>query len=97
MLLCASDPYAAVTLNHILVKQYGVEPDIITGMVVSTSAGSDLVRKMSQKKIPPVSFLTDEGVATMKRLLHSNLSIPSQQHIPIGKENVPKPLLASRD
>lgn len=73
VVLCASDPYAVFALCQILEKD-GIRPDIVTGMVLSTSAGSDLIRKI-MCYIPPLSLATEAGYEEMKKLLDKKLAL----------------------
>ena len=41
--LCASDPYAVVGVQ----KAFGLDPDIVSGPATTTSAGRDLVKKLT--------------------------------------------------
>lgn len=41
--LCASDPYAVVGV----VRGFGIEPDIVSGIATNTSAGIDLIEKLT--------------------------------------------------
>ena len=75
VVLCASDTYAALALSQIL-KRDGISPNFITGMVLSTSAGSDLVRKMCDS--PPLSLATESGLKEMKELLEKKLALHSE-------------------
>ena len=42
-LMCASDPYALVGVS----QSFGLTPDIISGIVTDTSAGVELVKKLT--------------------------------------------------
>lgn len=63
--LCASDPYAVVGLEH----AYDCSPDLVTGIATNTSAGLDLLEKLSdcpalnlqdaEAKEPLAELLTD--------------------------------------
>lgn len=43
--LCASDPYAVVGVT----KGFGFDPDLVTGVAASTSAGVDVIRKLAEQ------------------------------------------------
>jgi hypothetical protein len=64
VVLCASDPFAVVGA----VEDFGIKPDIVSGIAVSTSAGVELVRKMTG--FSGLS-LTDESVHELRKLLES--------------------------
>jgi hypothetical protein len=66
-ILCASDPYAAVGAIKLLEQNAGIHPDLVTGLVTSTSAGLELVRGMCD--VPALSFTSEEGINTLTRLL----------------------------
>lgn len=42
-ILCASDPYAVVGV----IQGYGIQPDVVAGIATSTSAGVELVEKLT--------------------------------------------------
>jgi hypothetical protein len=41
--LCASDPYAVVGVS----QSFGIKPDLVTGIATSTTAGVELVEKLT--------------------------------------------------
>ena len=41
--LCASDPYAVVGVS----QSFGIQPDVVTGVATSTTAGVELVEKLT--------------------------------------------------
>jgi len=43
IVLCASDPYAVVGVS----QSFGVTPDLISGIATSTTAGVELVEKLT--------------------------------------------------
>lgn len=43
VILCASDPYAVVGIT----KDFNIKPDLVTGIVTATSAGIDMVQKLT--------------------------------------------------
>ena len=48
--LCASDPYAVVGVTH----SFGLTPDLISGIVTDTTAGVELVEKLTGVKAMPL-------------------------------------------
>ena len=56
--LCASDPYAVVGVS----QSFGLTPDLVTGIATSTSAGVELVEKLTEVKAlttPNPKYLPD--------------------------------------
>ena len=65
--LCASDPYAVVGV----MEAFGFEPDIVAGPATNTTAGMDLVRKLTG--LPAVSVLDDQSMPEFRKLLARKL------------------------
>ena len=63
IVLCASDPYAAVGAK----TNFGVKVDLVTGIATSTDPGADMVEKVSG--LPSLSLCTDESIKTLRKLL----------------------------
>lgn len=55
VVLCASDAYSVVGFKHLL----GIRPDVVTGIATATSAGRELVEKLSG--VPALSLTTNES------------------------------------
>ena len=63
VVLCASDPYAVLGVT----KSFGIQPDIVSGIAASTSAGIELVEKLAG--VPALNLNTDESVDELRKLL----------------------------
>jgi len=63
IVLCASDPYAVLGV----MKTYGIQPDLISGIATTTSAGIELVQTMTG--IPALSLQTEESINELRKLL----------------------------
>jgi len=61
--LCASDPYAVVGV----MDAFGFKPDIVCGPATNTSAGIDLVGKLTA--LPAISILDDRSLPAFRGLL----------------------------
>ncbi len=67
--LCASDPYAVVGVQH----AFGVTPDLVTGPAASTTAGIDLVQKLAG--LPAVNVLDPACGGPLRKLLDETLML----------------------
>jgi hypothetical protein len=65
--LCASDPYAVVGV----MKGFGFEPDLVSGVATSTSAGVDVIRKLAGT--PALNLLDVGSHAELDQLLKDRL------------------------
>lgn len=63
IVLCASDPYAAVGAK----KNFGVKVDLVTGIATSTEPGCDMVAQVAG--IPSLSLCTEESIKELRKLL----------------------------
>jgi hypothetical protein len=68
VVLCASDAYAVVGIE----EAFGVKPTIITGIVTATSAGIELVEKLSD--VPALNLCTDKSITELELLLRAFLN-----------------------
>jgi hypothetical protein len=67
VVLCASDPYAVVGVQ----TAFGLEPDIITGPSTNTTAGIDLIRRLT--KLPALNLMNPESLPALRELLSKAL------------------------
>jgi hypothetical protein len=67
VVLCASDPYAVLGVT----KSFGIKPDIVSGIATSTSAGVELMEKLTG--IPALSLSTDESIDELRTLLKEKI------------------------
>ncbi len=67
--LCASDPYAALGV----MQAFDTVPDLITGIGASTSAGSELIEKLTG--VPAINLLGPEAKDVLGRLLGFKLDV----------------------
>jgi len=65
--LCVSDPYAVVGV----IKGFGITPDLISGVATNTSAGLELINKLTG--IPALSLINDENQNQLRQLLQEKL------------------------
>ncbi len=61
--LCASDPYAVVGVT----KGFGFQPDLVSGVAASTSAGVDVIRKLASR--PALNLLDPNSFEELDRIL----------------------------
>ncbi len=61
--LCASDPYAVVGVT----KGFGFEPDLVSGVATSTSAGVQVIRKMAKQ--PALNLLDVDSHQELDQIL----------------------------
>lgn len=61
--LCASDPYAVIGVS----QSFGLHPNIVSGIATNTTAGVDLVEKLTG--VPALSLMTSESVEKLRGLL----------------------------
>lgn len=66
--LCASDPYAVIGVS----QSFGITPNIVSGITTNTTAGIELVEKLTQ--VPALSLTTHESVDKLRTLLKGCLS-----------------------
>jgi hypothetical protein len=67
--LCASDPYAVVGV----MKGFGFEPDLVSGVATSTSAGVKVIRKLAGT--PALNLLDVASHEELDQLLHDQLGV----------------------
>ena len=67
--LCASDPYAVVGVT----KGFGFDPDLVAGVATSTSAGVDVVHKLTG--VPAMNLVDPGSSRELDALLKRKLSI----------------------
>lgn len=68
-LLAASDPYAVSGVMH----AFDLQPDVVSGVAASTSAGIDLIEKLTG--LPAVNVLQSEDHARLGSLLAAKLGL----------------------
>ncbi|WP_013324455.1 ATP-binding protein [Gloeothece verrucosa] len=66
--LCASDPYAVIGAIH----EFGLQPNVISGIVTDTTAGVALVENMTG--IPAITIFDRESQHKLKEILKVQLS-----------------------
>jgi len=66
-ILCASDPYAVVGVR----QAFGLEPDLVTGPATDTTAGVDLVRKLTG--IRGINVLDPDSIAEFGRFVEQQM------------------------
>jgi len=66
--LCASDPYAVVGV----VQGFGIVPDIVSGIATNTSAGIDLIQKLTG--LEALNIHDPESRPRLRRILADTLS-----------------------
>ncbi|MHC5002327.1 MAG: hypothetical protein ACYTJ0_04320 [Planctomycetota bacterium] len=71
VVLCASDPYAVVGV----MRAFRRTPDLVAGIATSTSAGSQLVRRLSGGKV--LNLLDRRSHQELNRLLRDGLGLGS--------------------
>ena len=69
-ILCASDPYAVVGV----MKGFDFTPDLVAGLATSTTAGVELVDKMTG--VPALNVLSPDSGARLRTLLEEALDQP---------------------
>jgi molybdopterin-guanine dinucleotide biosynthesis protein len=67
--MCASDPYAVLGV----IESFRLQPDLISGIVSDTTAGVELVEKMT--KIKTLTLSNPNSVRELVRLLRSKLNL----------------------
>lgn len=65
--LCASDPYAVVGV----MKGFGFDPDLVSGVATSTSAGVDVIKKLAGT--PALNLLDIESHSELDQILKERL------------------------
>ena len=68
-ILCASDPYAVVGVQH----AFGLQPDLITGPATDTSAGVDLIRKLTG--FEAINILRKSSIPAFREFLTRVLNV----------------------
>ena len=66
--LCASDPYAVVGV----MRGYDIKPDLVAGIATSTTAGVEVVQKLSG--VPAMNMLDPTTHPTLAKQLQSALA-----------------------
>ena len=61
-ILCASDPYAVVGITNDF--EPAIHPDLVTGVVTATSAGIDMVQKLTG--IPTLNFNDPDSMEELR-------------------------------
>ncbi len=77
-ILCASDPYAVVGVS----QGFGMQPDLITGVATSTSAGVQLVEKLTG--IPALTLPEQKSWHQLELILRGCLSFIGQNSTTTG-------------
>ncbi len=67
--LCASDPYAVVGVT----KGFGFEPDLVSGVATSTSAGVEVIRRLAGR--PALNLLDVTSHQELDQLLKDRLGL----------------------
>lgn len=67
--LCASDPYAVVGVT----KGFGFEPDLVSGVATSTSAGVEVIRRLAGR--PALNLLDVTSHQELDQLLKERLGL----------------------
>ncbi len=67
--LCASDPYAVVGVT----KGFGFEPDLVSGVATSTSAGVEVIRKLAKR--PALNLLDMDSLGELDEILVRRLGL----------------------
>ncbi len=68
-ILCASDPYAVIGVS----QSFGLEPDIVSGVTTSTTAGVNLVEKLTHFKA--LRLPAEESISILRSVLTSKLGL----------------------
>ena len=68
--LCASDPYAVVGV----MRGYDIKPDLVAGIATSTTAGVEVVQKLSG--VPAMNMLDPSMHPTLAKQLQGALACP---------------------
>jgi hypothetical protein len=66
--LCASDPYAVVGVS----QSFGLKPDLVTGIATSTTAGVELVEKLTD--VPALNLAESSSHGRLLSLLKSSMT-----------------------
>lgn len=69
-ILCASDPYAVVGVQH----AFGLKPDLVTGPATTTSAAIDLVEKLTG--VHGINIADPDSIGAFRRFLAERLGLP---------------------
>lgn len=77
IVMCASDPYAVVAMT----KDFGIRPNVVSGIVTSHSASIDLVQKLSG--IPALSLCDEESLQELAQHLRLNFDLPEMCYLTI--------------
>lgn len=65
--LCASDPYAVVGVS----QSFGIRPDLVTGIATSTTAGVELVEKLTD--VPALNLAESAGHRRLLAMLKASV------------------------
>ena len=68
-ILCASDPYAVVGVQ----QAFGLQPDLVTGPATDTSAGVDLIRKLTG--VEAINILRKSSIPAFREFLSRVLKV----------------------
>jgi hypothetical protein len=68
-ILCASDPYAVVGVQ----QAFGLQPDLVTGPATDTSAGVDLIRKLTG--VEAINILRKSSIPAFREFLTRVLNV----------------------
>lgn len=68
-ILCASDPYAVVGVQ----QAFGLKPDLVTGPTANTSAGIDLVKKLTG--LPAINIHDTDSIQDFRDFLEKKLEL----------------------
>ena len=69
VVLCASDPYAVVGVQ----TAFGIRPDLVTGPATNTSAGIELVRKLTG--LTALNLIDPASLPDLRNLLQQALHL----------------------
>ena len=70
--LCASDPYSVIGVT----KGFGFQPDLVTGVCTSTSAGVQVVRRLVKAKA--LNLTNPDSLPDLDQLLQDTLCLQVQ-------------------
>lgn len=76
--LCASDPYAVVGVS----QSFGLKPNVISGITANTSAGIELVEKLTG--VPTLNLNLENSVENLQALLAEHLVVPRRKQQAVG-------------
>jgi len=73
IVLCASDPYSVVGVQ----TAFGLRPDVITGPATNTTAGVELVEKLTS--YPALNLLDPASLPSLRKMLAAALDSPRER------------------